>query len=505
MENLVQKVRNIPDDKIENAINLLQQQQHANKNVLATIQKNWNSLDNDNRQGLLSRDNFNVSRNRLWASIYQEAERIDEEDAKHLSKETIMGKDKSIIVALIGFIGVVIAAFITASDGSLCSIFNQCPDPTAEVTSITRTDTPELNSGNTLEPTPTSIESTFQQSSLEGWGIYPAESALELLTENENGYLEWVDNGDGKISHFIAPEEFHGDWASYNMLSFNIKSYGGSYFHIEPQRADVRIFSGDQFITRYLPTQLQRDASIWNTIAINLADDSRWYISPNASFASVLSNVTRLEIRAEFGYGPDTANLDNVRLSGTTQPLVSPISNPFLPDVNLLNNPGAESKLQFWRSNVDSYTVRCAQNSDGDDCVDEPAARSGTYYFFPGPCEECRVDGVDATLTQSIALQDFHTAIDNLEFEANIGGYVRNYEGADPSRIIVKFLDAGSKELAISDSGERTADFWTLWTDTIDIPVGTRSIEFQLVSRFSGGATNTDGYYDDLFVYIRQK
>jgi len=119
--------------------------------------------------------------------------------------------------------------------------------------------------------------------------------------------------GDGKTSYYVAPDRYKGNLTTYKHLSFEKKSWGGSYYGPDSYGAygDVVIKNGN-LTARY---DINKDHSErWKSYSIPLYG-SGWKLSGGASsLRDVLRNVTALKIRAEYGAGTDYSSLRNVVL-----------------------------------------------------------------------------------------------------------------------------------------------------------------------------------------------
>ncbi len=154
-----------------------------------------------------------------------------------------------------------------------------------------------------------SIVSTFEDGSMDGWTLYLGELS------NTSGYLETYPPGEGATSYYVAPPSFHGDWSSFSTLSFDLLSKGGSYYdgYSYSGYDDIYITNGGMTAQRSFPNP--HDGS-WQTYNIPLYDDGSWTLGGGAtSFLDILTNVTEFQIRAEYGAGNDSSSLDNVSLS----------------------------------------------------------------------------------------------------------------------------------------------------------------------------------------------
>ncbi len=119
--------------------------------------------------------------------------------------------------------------------------------------------------------------------------------------------------GDGKTSYYIAPGDLVGSLTGYGSLVFEKKSSGGSYYGPDSYGAsgDVILQSGDM-TARF---DLEADHSgEWKAYRIPL-DGAGWTLSGGAdTLGAILSSITELKIRAEYGAGTDYSSLRGVQL-----------------------------------------------------------------------------------------------------------------------------------------------------------------------------------------------
>lgn len=118
--------------------------------------------------------------------------------------------------------------------------------------------------------------------------------------------------GEGQTSYYLAPGAFGGDWTGYGALVFEKKSWGGSYYGPDSYAAygDVVVQSGAASARFDIP---QDHSGEWRSYRVPL-DGPGWTLSGAGSLAAVLSNVTGLKIRAEYGAGTDYSALRSVKL-----------------------------------------------------------------------------------------------------------------------------------------------------------------------------------------------
>lgn len=168
--------------------------------------------------------------------------------------------------------------------------------------------------------------STFD-SDADGWFISDYLGNGSGLANWESGVIQTNDQF-GETS-FHAPTKFNGDWSSLygSTLSFDLTEIG------RDAQADnyytAIVASGTKVLYWYggAPT-----TSFTTFVAPLSISDARWRlggtgfsalsgIAPTeADFRSVLSNVTRLQVNAEFITGADNTRLDNVILGPVPEP-----------------------------------------------------------------------------------------------------------------------------------------------------------------------------------------
>jgi hypothetical protein len=203
----------------------------------------------------------------------------------------------------------------TAPPPSPTPLPSDTPQPTA-----TFTPTPKPTDTPTPEPTPPPpITFSFSGTETAGWILSPGKVSNPGEggnTKDEiDGYLAARAPGDDLISYYVAPSDFHGDWSAYSELSIDLWSLGGPYITPDrTERGDVFLANGDMTAHYPLP---YRPPEEWETFVIPLTDNDQWTLAGGVtSLADLLSNVTDLQIRAEYGGGgkPDSSGLDNLVL-----------------------------------------------------------------------------------------------------------------------------------------------------------------------------------------------
>jgi hypothetical protein len=156
---------------------------------------------------------------------------------------------------------------------------------------------------------------------------------------------------------------------------------------------------------------------------------------------------------------------------------------------NLLLNPGAEDGLEHW-----TITAGTLESLIAGECAGvEP--HSGERYFVVGGL--CDNESEVAAAVQRVELKGPYDAIDEGRATAWISGWFRDYSGTDlPEIEVIAYDGKGAKLLTSGRMGEPVAT-WTLLNDRLELPPGTRALEFVLHGTRFGG-TDNDSYLDDL-------
>ena len=163
--------------------------------------------------------------------------------------------------------------------------------------------------------------STFELGA-EGWtAAGDIEGPLTWLASggNPGGHVQIDDLTTGGVTYFVAPVKFLGNQsaAAGTLLRFDLKQVypgGANQFNDE----DV-ILRGNG-LTLVYDTATNPTNGAWTSYAVPLSA-AGWKLNAlngaaatDGQFASVLSNLTALNIRAEYQSGPDVGHLDNVAL-----------------------------------------------------------------------------------------------------------------------------------------------------------------------------------------------
>ena len=174
------------------------------------------------------------------------------------------------------------------------------------------------------------ISSTFD-TGVEGWTAVDTTghdyfSTWKSTGGNPGGFLfGYEDYSITGTGFFIAPSKFLGDLSAYagGVLSFDIKIITGAsrYYYSD---ADVIISNGANSVS-WTP-DINPAEQGWFTFSVQLNDANF-----GSGLASILSNVTELQIRGEYIGGEEEEGLDNVFLSTAATAVPLPAVGAGLP------------------------------------------------------------------------------------------------------------------------------------------------------------------------------
>jgi hypothetical protein len=104
---------------------------------------------------------------------------------------------------------------------------------------------------------------------------------------------------------------------------------------------------------------------------------------------------------------------------------------------------------------------------------------------------------------QSVDISEYSDCVDEGLSVVNYGGYLSDWGGSDYPEMTIAFIDESGSVLYQPDPFGTYNAYWTLFSEDIDIPVGTRSINVILMGTRYAGDDN-DSYFDDLFLRVLQ-
>ena len=180
------------------------------------------------------------------------------------------------------------------------------------------------------------------------------------------------------------------------------------------------------------------------------------------------------------------------RFSSPTADAGDPLTDQGMPAFvrNLLNNPGFESGLTNWSTNLNAL-VRSST----------PLPFEGSNYFHGGA-----VQLGFAQQTIDLPGSGYTVAdLDSQDLVIAFGGRVRSLaeQVPDEGKITVIFLDSTNAPIGVGGEAraQNVADRWELTGARVRVPVGTRSIRFRFEATLRSGTT-ADSYFDNAFTYI---
>jgi hypothetical protein len=174
---------------------------------------------------------------------------------------------------------------------------------------------------------------------------------------------------------------------------------------------------------------------------------------------------------------------------------------------NLILNPGAEAavgssnadpvKTPDWTSTGEATALQ--YGIGGYPALTDPGPPDRGKNFFAGG-----EDDMNSSLTQSIDVSTYGSAIDGGAVTYDLSGWLGGYSSQDDyATLTVTFLDATEKALGTAVIGPTTAKERMDNTGFVEktkkgpVPVGTRSLKVVLAMVREEGAAN-DGYADNL-------
>ena len=167
-------------------------------------------------------------------------------------------------------------------------------------------------------------------------------------------------------------------------------------------------------------------------------------------------------------------------------------TGPSLLSSNLLLNPGAEDETNNWTATTGAIEALEDGECDGIAPFQDPH-----YFAVGGVCD----DNEYGLAYQNIDVSSYSDAIDLGNFSSYFGGYLSNWGGDDVPAMRLIFLDENLNELESTAQLSTLASSWTLLANWTLIPIGTRTIQFELEGTRNAGADN-DSYFDELFLRL---
>jgi hypothetical protein len=159
---------------------------------------------------------------------------------------------------------------------------------------------------------------------------------------------------------------------------------------------------------------------------------------------------------------------------------------------NLLRNPGAEDGVEHW-----TILDPPLESLASQDCGSERDAASGQRFFAVGGV--CAEEGPHGAAFQSVDVAGSADAIDGGLLRARFGGELGDYNGNDEPSVWLVFKDGADQALATTAALSCRTPGWTWLECTVDVPPGTRVVEFHMAGTRHAG-TDNDSYLDDLLL-----
>jgi len=156
---------------------------------------------------------------------------------------------------------------------------------------------------------------------------------------------------------------------------------------------------------------------------------------------------------------------------------------------NLLLNPGAEDGTEHWTA-----TKGPLESLLDGECDSVPPHGGSRVFAVGGICEG---ESAYGEASQRVELSKWAKEIDGDRVTARVAGWMRNYGGSDRPEFEIAALDSDGAELARSERQTGASGTWREFGDSLDLPIGTRSVDFLLYGTRKSGSDN-DSYFDDL-------
>lgn len=328
-----------------------------------------------------------------------------------------------------------------------------------------------------LRETGNLVDNPGAENGTAGWTV--AEGVLESLTQGEcNGVSPNSGSRYFSIGGLCSESALARARQRIDLADYRDAIAGGEVS--AKFGAAMRNWSGSDIPELHLAFLDQRQNVIDTTAVVSSATTS-WTEALASAAVPAATYAADVWIEGRRNNGTDNdAYIDDIRVS-----LVLP--NPDIPTGNLLVNPGAENGTEGWQS-LQGYL----ESLTSGEC-NGAAPRSGSRYFAVGAlCNEAAV----AEASQTVDVNAYAGEIDD-GLRLEYAGYMRNWNGSDVAEIFPVFVDGSGQSLGSADAISSATGSFTLQSNTVDLPPGTRSIELHLRGTRNSG-TDNDAYLDDL-------
>jgi len=175
---------------------------------------------------------------------------------------------------------------------------------------------------------PPVIQSTFDTDT-EGWTHLGASVFKQEPAGGNPGGLLYIDNSEGPVTWILAPGKFHGDLSAYDggTISFDgiMLGIGGAPWGPNPQDYGNVYITGPSGtavadLKLGLPSTVQ-----WEHHSMPLTAAA--FGQTPAAWATLLSNVSKIEISVEALFGAEIQGIDNVRIEPPIPPASCTVRN----------------------------------------------------------------------------------------------------------------------------------------------------------------------------------
>ncbi|MCF8463605.1 MAG: fibronectin type III domain-containing protein [Flavobacteriales bacterium] len=159
---------------------------------------------------------------------------------------------------------------------------------------------------------------------------------------------------------------------------------------------------------------------------------------------------------------------------------------------NLLTNGGAEDGVNNWIEDQGSF-----ESINSGECAGNDAYAGSKLFAVGGVCD----DNAYGEGHQDVDVTAYSIEIDGGNVEVSFGGYLSDYNGADRPEFKLECYGATANLLATSSTFGNQTSSWTLMSESMAVPAGTRTIRMILMGTRNVGSDN-DSYFDEMFVKL---
>ncbi|WNJ17868.1 fibronectin type III domain-containing protein [Pontibacter sp. G13] len=325
------------------------------------------------------------------------------------------------------------------------------------------------------------------ESGLTDWTI--EQGVVEALASNQCGTVPAQDGG----FLFVV-----GGACSHSALGIAYQQVDVSTYATEIDAADVTVhfegylrdWNGKDLPEIYL-RYLDANAQEIGTSPTLSHQNATWTLKNASELVPANTRSIRFYLKGTRNSGSDNDSYIDA-LSMTLTIVNSPSPPAAGLNTNLLINGGAEDQLTDWT--VDQGVVEALLSSE---CGTVPAFAGSRLFVVGGACSHSAL----GLAHQDVDVSAFSQQIDNDELSAVFGGQQRDWDGTDIPEIYLTFLDGSSLPLETTASITGQQASWVLDSLAVNVPSGTRTIQFFIKGTRNAGNDN-DSYMDELFVKL---